>query len=82
MVASLFLLPPLGIRLWLTLLGLAFSMLNLTYLAEIWPHTATAKTAFLALAWLLLLALLPQGLWWAWRWLRLATGAGYGRISE
>jgi hypothetical protein len=74
LVAGLFPPPPLGIRLGLTLLGLAFSTFNLTYLAEIWPHTAAAKTAFLVLEWLLLLAVLPQGLWWAWRWLRAYAG--------
>jgi hypothetical protein len=74
LVAGLFPPPPLGIRLGLTLLGLAFGTLNLAYLAEIWPHTAAAKTAFLALEWLLLLAVLPQGLWWAWRWLRAYAG--------
>jgi hypothetical protein len=74
LVAGLFPLPPLGIRLWLTLLGLALGALNLAYLTEIWPHTSAAKTALLALEWLLLLAVLPQGLWWAWRWLRAYVG--------
>jgi hypothetical protein len=74
LVAGLFPLPPLGTRLWLTLLGLALGALNLVYLAEIWPHTSAAKTAFLVLEWLLLLAVLPQGLWWAWRWLRAYAG--------
>jgi hypothetical protein len=74
LVAGLFPPPPLGTRLWLTLLGLAFGALNLAYLAEIWPHTAVAKTALLALEWLLLLAVLPQVLLWAWRWLRAYAG--------
>ena len=74
MVAGLFPPPPLGIRLRLKLLGLAIGALNLAYLAEIWPHTSTAKTAFLALEWLFLLAVLPQGMWWAWCWLRAYAG--------
>ena len=72
--------PPLGIRLRLTLLGLAIGALNLACLAEIWPHTPAAKTVFLAFEWLLLLAVLPQGLWWAWRWLRAYAGPGWLRV--
>jgi hypothetical protein len=62
------------------LLALALGALNLTYLAEIWPHTPAAKTAFLALEWLLLLVVLPQGLWWAWRWLRAYAGPGWLQV--
>ena len=88
LVAGLFPPTPLGIRLGLNLLGLAIGALNLAFLAELWPHTPAAKTAFLALEWLLLLAVLPQGLWWAWRWLCAyayagpAARASHGRVSE
>jgi hypothetical protein len=78
--AGLFPPPPLGIRLWLTVLGLAVGGLNLAYLTEIWLHTPAAKTTLLAFEWLLLLAVLPQGLWWAWRWLRAYTGPGWLQV--
>lgn len=80
LVAGLFPPPPLGVRLWLMLLGLAIGGLNLAYLAEIWPHTPAAKPAFLVLEWLLLLAFLPQGLWWAWCWRRAYAGPGWLQV--
>jgi hypothetical protein len=72
--------PPLGLRLWLTLGGLAVGALNLVFLAEIWPHTPAAAVALLVLLWLLVLALLPQAAWWAWRWLRAYAGPGWVRV--
>jgi hypothetical protein len=71
---------PLGLRLWLTLGGLAVGALNLVFLAEIWPHTPAAAVALLVLLWLLVLALLPQAAWWAWRWLRAYAGPGWVRV--
>jgi hypothetical protein len=76
--AGLWPLPPLGLR--LTLAGLALGVLNLVFLAEVWPHTPVAATTLLVLLWLLLLALLPQGTWWAWRWLRAYAGPGWVRV--
>ncbi len=73
-------LPPLGLRLWLTLAGLVLGMLNLFFLAEIWPHTPAAATTLLVLLWLLLLALLPQATAWAWRWLRAYAEPGWVRM--
>ncbi|MGI4863631.1 MAG: hypothetical protein ACRYFZ_06875 [Janthinobacterium lividum] len=78
--AGLFPLPALGIGLWLTLLGLLIGALNLAFLAEIWPGTPTAKSTLLTLEWLLLLSLMPQAIWWAWRWLRACTGPGWLRM--
>lgn len=78
--AGLFPLPALGIGLWLTLLGLVIGALNLAFLPEIWPGTPAAKSVLLTLEWLLLLALPPQGLWWAWRWLRAYSGPGWLRM--
>jgi len=78
--AGLFPLPALGLGLWLTLLGLLIGALNLAFFTEIWPGTPAAKSALLTLEWLLLLALLPQALWWVWRWLRAYTGPGWLRV--
>ena len=78
--AGLWPLPLLGLRLWLTLVGLAVGVLNLVFLAEIWPHTPAAAVALLVLLWLLLLALLPQATVWAWRWLRAYAGLGWVRV--
>ncbi len=78
--AGLFPPPGLGIGLWLTLLSLLIGALNLVFLAEIWPGTPAAKSVLLTLEWLLLLALLPQVLWWVWRWLRAYTGPGWLRV--
>ena len=62
--------PPLGPGLWLTLASLPVALLNLLYLAEIWPHTPGAKFALSFIIWLLLLALPLQLVGWGWRWLR------------
>jgi hypothetical protein len=78
--AGLWPLPPLGLRLGLTLAGLVVGALNLVFLAEIWPHTPAAAVALLVLLWLLLLALLPQAAWWAWRWLRAYVGPSWVRV--
>ncbi|RZK61622.1 MAG: hypothetical protein EOO59_04600 [Hymenobacter sp.] len=78
-LANLLPLPALGPRLWLTLAGLAIGGLNLVYLTEIWPHTPAAQSLLLKIEWLLLLALPPQVLWWAWRGLRASTGPGWLR---
>lgn len=78
--AGLFPLPPVGTRLWLTMGGSLIVGLNLAYKAEIWPHTLYAERVLLLLAWLLLLALLPQALWWAWGWLRAYTGPAWVRL--
>ncbi len=80
LLAGLWPLPPLGLRLWLTLAGLAVGVLNLVFLAEIWPHTPAAATTLLVLLWLLVLALLPQATAWAWRWLRAYAGPGWVRV--
>lgn len=72
--------PAPGTRLGLTLAGLAIGALNLAFLAEIWPHTPAARPRLLALEWLLVLALVPQALWWAWRWRRAYAGPGWLRV--
>ena len=69
--------PPLGRRLWLTLASLAFGGLNLAFFAELWPHTPGARSWLLGLEWLLLLALPPQFIGWARRWLRAYAGPGW-----
>jgi hypothetical protein len=76
-VASLSQLPPLGRRLWLTLVSLVFGVLNLAFFAELWPHTPGAKPWLLGLEWLLLLTLPPQFMGWARRWLRAYAGPGW-----
>ncbi len=73
-------LPPLGLRLGLTLAGLAVGVLNLVFLAEVWPHTPAAAVVLLVLLWLLVLALLPQAARWAWRGLRAYAGPGWVRV--
>lgn len=78
--AGLFPPPPLGTRLWLTIGGLVIVGLNLIYEAEIWPHTRHAEQVLLLVAWLLLLAVVPQALWWAWGWLRAYTGPLWVRL--
>jgi len=70
-------LPPLGTRLGLTLAGLALGVLNLVFFDELWPHTPVARPWLLGLGWLLLLALPPQFIGWAWRWLRAYAGSGW-----
>lgn len=72
--------PPLGLRLWLTLVGLVVGILNLVLLAELWPHTPAAAVVVLVLVWLLMLALLPQAAEWAWRWLRTYAGPRWVRV--
>jgi len=79
-LAGMWPLPPLGTRLWLTIGGLAIIGLNLVYSAEIWPHTRHAERVLMLLAWLLLLAVVPQALWWAWGWLRAYTGPAWLRL--
>jgi hypothetical protein len=75
--ASLSRLPPLGMRLGLTLASLALGALNLVFLTELWPHTPAAKTWLLALEWLALLTLPPQFIGWARRWVRAYTATGW-----
>ena len=72
--------PPLGRRLWLTLASLAFGVLNLAFVAELWPHTPGARPWLLGLEWLLLLTLPPQCVGWARRWLRAYAGPGWVRL--
>lgn len=72
--------PAFGPRLWLTLATGAVGGLNLVFFSEVWPHTPAARPLLSALLWLVLLALPPQGLWWAWRWLRAYTGPGWLRL--
>ena len=78
--AGLFPPPPLDTRLWLTVVGSAAAVLNLAYRAEIWPHTPVAEPVFTTLTVLLLMALVPQALWWAWGWLRGYTGPMWVRM--
>ena len=62
--------PPVPRRLGLMLGGLALCLLNLALKKELWPHVPQADAVFAAGAGLLLLGILPQLLWLAWRWLR------------
>jgi hypothetical protein len=75
--ASFSQMPPVGTRLGLTLASLAIGALNLAFLAELWPHTPAARVWLLVLEWLLLLALPPQFIRWAWRWLRAYAGPAW-----
>ena len=69
--------PPLGRRLWLTAASLVCGGLNLSFFAELWPHTPAARSWLLGLEWLLLLTLPFQFIGWAWRWLRAYAGSGW-----
>jgi hypothetical protein len=80
LVAGLYPLPPLSTGLWLTLAGLVTGELNRVYRAEIWPHTPAAASVLLVAEWVLALALVPQGLWWAWGWLSGYTGPSWLRL--
>jgi hypothetical protein len=82
--------PPLGTRLWLTLVCLIGGTLNLALLREIWPHTPAAASVLGVLVWLLMLALLPQllvwGRCWMWgcvgpAWVRLLLSVCYGAAA-
>lgn len=78
--AGLFPLPALGNRLAFTLLAMMAGAFNLVYLQEIWPHTPAAKLVLSVVLWLVGLALLPQLMWWSWRWLRAYTGPGWVQL--
>ena len=78
--AGLFPPPSLGTRLWLTIGCLAVVGLNLVYKAEIWSYTPHAEQVLMMLEWLLLLAVVPQVLWWAWNWLRAYSGPGWVQL--
>ncbi len=72
--------PPLGPRLWLTLAAGAGGAANLIFLREIWPHTPAAKAMLVPGTCATGLLLLPQLLWWAWRWLRAYAGPAWLRV--
>ena len=57
-----------------TAAGLALVALNLAFERELWPHTPTVRQTLPVAASVLALALLPQALWWGWRWLRAYAG--------
>ena len=80
LLTGLFPLPPLGRRLVFTLLATAAVGLNLLCLPELWPHTPNACRVLAVALWLLGLALVPQLMWWVWRWLRAYTGPGWVRL--